>query len=234
MPIPTPPNVDLFGSDLVGVNDGTLNDKICGKLPAIVVVVVVDEFVGVCSFCWLVNDVVVVLFSDLGVENKPIVGFISFVDVVVWAEVPVDNVKAGWAVVVVAGVVVDVAVVVSAGLVLKLNEEVPKFNPPPGVVVVEIGWVVAVVLVAGVVVAGVVVFVVVPNKLLVPVARPLKLGKVTELVGLDGFRNANELLVGIVGFISGVPLAKLILPLNVDDFDDDWLKLADCCYFLLN
>ncbi len=207
VPIPTPPNVDLFGSDLVGVNDGTLNDKICGKLPAIVVVVVVDEFVGVCSFCWLVNDVVVVLFSDLGVENKPIVGFISFVDVVVWAEVPVDNVKAGWAVVVVAGVVVDVAVVVSAGLVLKLNEEVPKFNPPPGVVVavvVELGWELVFVLVAGIAVF------VVPNKLLVPVARPLRLGKVTELVGLDGFRKANELLAGIVGFISMLMILMMI------------------------
>ena len=88
---------------------------------------------------------------------------------------------------------------------------------------------IVVVLEAGAVV--VVVPVEVPNRELVPVANPLKLGKVTDEVGLFGLRKDKDDDDDMVGLASFKLLAKLTLPLNVD-LVDDWLKLVDrddCC-----
>ena len=77
---------------------------------------------------------------------------------------------------------------------------------------------IVVVLEAGAVV--VVVPVEVPNRELVPVANPLKLGKVTDEVGLFGLRKDKDDDDDMVGFASFKLLAKLTLPLNVDLIDD--------------
>lgn len=59
-----------------------------------------------------------------------------------------------------------------------------------------------------------------PNKELVPVANPLKLGNVTDEVGLLGLRNDKEEEDDIAGFTSFKLLAKLTLPLSVFLVDD--------------
>jgi len=128
---------------------------------------------------------------------------------------------------------------VSAGLELKLKVEVPKLSPGLGAEVAgvaenegvdkvlaegleeEAGVVGAVVLLVVVLVDGpVVVPVEVPKSELVPVANPLKLGKVTDDVGLFGLRKDKEDEDDIDGLASFKLLAKLTLPLNVDLVDD--------------
>lgn len=241
---------DPVVADFVGVSDGTEKDNTCGNAPAVVTEVVV--FVGVCWLA-LLAEVAAEDASVLGVDNRPIVGLISpgwtagvaavVVDPALVFRVGTVEVKfnpvLGW-------VAVDaVDVLVSAGLELKLKVEVPKLSPGLGAEVAgvaenegvdkvlaegleeEAGVVGAVVLLVVVLVDGpVVVPVEVPKSELVPVANPLKLGKVTDDVGLFGLRKDKEDEDDIDGLASFKLLAKLTLPLNVD-LVDDWLKFVE-------